>query len=204
MKAAALRHRLTEQLNVWAKALGKPDVQILSDADYDFGVSRGAVNYGLARSGKSIRIRSGTSSSYYIGVEDAAPAVPGISAPLRAICIAPFGMEEGTELKLEDKEFSLVVGELATFRFFSHSTEQLHDGTTPVIGTIVRRWKQELTELHPIETLLERGVDDGKTIQVKIRTRVTELGVLEVWCDAADGRKWKLEFDIRKDAVVPA
>lgn len=204
MKAAALQNRLIEQLNLWAEKLGKPAIKILPDANYDFGVSRGAVNYGLARAGKTIRIRSGTSCSYYIGVEESAPAVPGISPPLRAICIAPFGMEEGTELKLENKEFSLVLGEMANFRFFSHATEKLQDGTLPSIGTIVRRWKQELTELHPIETLLEKGADDGKTIQITIRSKVTELGVLEVWCDAADGRKWKLEFDIRKDAVVPA
>lgn len=204
MKAAALRHRLVEQLNKWAEKLGSPAVRTLPDANYDFGVSRGAVNYGLARSGKAIRIRGGTSCSYFIGVEDAAPAVPGIAPPLRAVCIAPFGMEEGTELRLDGKDFSLVVGEMATFRFFSHATEKLQDGSVPEIGSVVKRWKQELTELHPIETLLDKGSDDGKTIRVKIRSKVTELGVLEVWCDAADGRQWKLEFDIRKDAVVPA
>lgn len=198
-KAAALRGRLVEQLNQWAKRLDKPAVKILPDADYDFAVSRGAVNYGMARAGKAIRIRSGTSSSYFIGVEDSSPAVPGMPRPLKAMCIAPFGMEEGTELDLDTQEFGLVVGEPATFRFFSHATSKLSDGTEPAMGTVVRQWKQELTELHSIETRLDKAEGDGKTIRVKVGSKVTELGVLELWCKAADGRKWKLEFDIRKD-----
>lgn len=196
-KAAALRDRLLTQLNQWAESLGKPPVTVLPGADYDFGVSRGAVNYGKARGGRAIRIRSGTSRSYYIGVEEAALAVPGVTPPMRAICIAPFGMEEGSQQVLEGQEFALVVGEPAVFRFFSHATAKLEDGSEPMMGSIVKKWKHELTELHPIETRLTRHDGDGKTIRVKIRSHVTELGVLELWCEAADKRKWKLEFNLR-------
>jgi hypothetical protein len=197
-KASSLCARFVEQLNTWAKELGKPEIKVLPDADHDFAVSRGAVNYGLARAGKAIRIHSGTSGSYFIGVEDSAPAVPGIAVPIRAVCIAPFGMEEGTEMELDSQEFALVVGETATFRFFSLTAPKLSSGEEPTMGTVVRQWKRELTELHAIETRLDRAEGDGKTIRVKVGSRVTELGVLELWCKAADGRKWKLEFDIRK------
>lgn len=196
MHAAALRHRLLNLLNGWAETLGKPAVKELSDADYDFSVSRGAVYYGMARAGKAIRIRSGTSRSYFIAVEDSAPAVPGVAPPLRAVCIAPFGMEEGSEQQLTGQQFALVLGELATFRFFSRATP-LSDGTAPQCGSIVRNWREELTELHPIEALLDKSEGDGKSLLVTLKTRVTELGVLEVWCLAPDGRKWKLEFDVR-------
>jgi hypothetical protein len=162
-------------------------------------VSRGAAYYGLAREGHAIRIRGGTSRSYFVGVEEAAPAVPGISPPLRAICIVPFGMEEGEEKELVDQEFALVLGEQAAFRFFSHATPKLSDGSEAHVGTIVRNWKQELTELHPIETLLDKKDKEGKTVRVKLKSKVTELGLLELWCVAADGRKWKLEFTIRED-----
>lgn len=198
-RSTALRKRLVEQLNRWALDLNKPPVRVLEDADYDFAVSRGAVSYGRARNGTSIRIKSGTSHSYFIGIEDAAPAVPGLETPLKAVCVVTHGMEEGTELQLDRQEFALVVGESATFRFFSHATPKLSDGSVPSIGSVVKKWKQELTELHPIETILDSSDGDGKTIRVKIRSRVTELGMLEVWCIAADGRKWKLEFDIRKE-----
>lgn len=200
-KALALRERLVEQLNQWAKSMGRPPIKVLSDADYDFAVSRGAVNYGKARNGKAIRIKSGTSRSFFIGVEEAVLAVPGMQPQLKAVCIAPFGLEEGSSLQLDNREFALVVGESATFRFFSHATPTLSSGVIAEMGTIVKHWKQELTELHPIETHLDSAEGDGKTIRVKIRSCVTELGVLEVWCIANDGRQWKLEFDIRKEDV---
>lgn len=198
MKADALRGRLVDLLNGWAKILKKDPIKVLPEPDYDRAVSRGAVYYGLARAGKGIRIKSGTSHSYYIGVEEAAPAVPGMSAPLKAFCVAPFGMEEGSELDLADQEFALVLGEQAMFRFFSHATPKLSSGIDPVMGTSIKNWKQELTELHPIEALLDNKEGDEKTVRVKLKSRVTELGTLELWCVSQDNRKWKLEFDIRE------
>lgn len=202
LKSLAIRKQLMALLNHWAKKLKKPPVQELAGADYDYAVSKGAAYYGLARQGYAIRIRSGTSRSYFVGVEEAAPAVPGISLPLRAVCIVPFGMEEGEERELEDQEFTLVLGEQATFRFFSHSTPYLSNGLEPKVGTIIRQWKQELTELHPIETLLEKNEEDSKMIRVKLKSRVTELGVLELWLIAPNGHKWKLEFDIRQEKIA--
>lgn len=199
MKASALRERIVDVLNAWSTEAGKDPVIELNDHDLDYAVSQGAAYYGLARSGNAIRIKGGTSCSYFIGVEDAVPTVPGRETPLKAVCIVPFGMEEGTERLLDDQEFSLVLGEHAQFRFFSHHTPQLESGSEPDVGTIVRRWKKELTELHPIETVLDKSDDDAKTVRVKLKSRVTELGVLELWCEAADGRKWKLEFDIREE-----
>ncbi len=203
LKAAAIRKQLMTLLNGWAKKLKKPVVKELAGADYDYAVSRGAAYYGLARQGHAVRIRSGTSRSYFVGVEEAAPAVPGISPPLRAVCIVPFGLEEGEERELDNQEFALVLGEQSTFRFFSHATPKLSNGQEPSVGAMVRNWKQELTELHPIETLLDKGDGDGKTVRVKLKSKVTELGVLELWCVASDGRKWKLEFDIRQDKTLP-
>ncbi len=76
MKSSALTNRLVELLNSWANALGKPPVKVLPNADLDYAVSQGAAYYGFSRTGKSIRIKSGSSRSYYIGVEEAAPAIP--------------------------------------------------------------------------------------------------------------------------------
>lgn len=197
MKSDALRDRIVEILNAWAKDMKKDPIKILPNPDLDYAVSRGAVNYGLAREGKAIRIKSGTSCSYFIGVEDAVPAVPGMPAPLKAICVVPFGMEEGTESELSNQEFALVLGEPATFRFFSRNTRQMANGAEPLVGTIIKTWKKDLTELHPVETHLDKTDNDGKTVCVKLKSKVTELGVLELWCVANDGRKWKLEFDIR-------
>ncbi len=199
-KSKTFRDRLLEMLNGWAKESNQPAIREISKPDYDFAVSRGAVYYGFARQGNGLRVRSGTSRSYYIGVEDSAPAVPGIATPIKALCVVPFGMEEGSEISLESQEFALLLGEPTTFRFFSHATSKLPDGREPIVGDIVKRWKQELTELHPIETALDKDVEDGKTVLVKLTSKITELGMLELWCKAEDGRKWKLEFDVRNKA----
>lgn len=195
LKSEALRKRLLEVLNSWAKELKAPPVKELPDPDFDFAVSWGAAYYGLSRTGKGVRIRSGTSRNYFIGVQDAVPAIPGLPTPIKAICVVPYGMEEGTEKQLENQEFALVVGEHATFRFFSQSSPHPFP-----IGSVVKNWKQDLTELHPLETYLEQSGEDGKTVRVKLKSKVTELGVLELWCESQDGRKWKLEFDIREPA----
>lgn len=178
LKAPAFQKRLIHVLSQWRG----DEVKILPDPDFDFGVSRGAAYYGMTREGEGIRVRAGTSRSYYIGVESAAPAVPGVPPPVKPVCVVPKGMEEGTELTLEGEAFSLLLEETALFRFFSRSAE-----------------KGELKELHPIETVLHAQGEEGRSVCVKLTAKVTELGMLELWCVAEDGRKWKLEFDIRKE-----
>ncbi|MFT4551499.1 MAG: molecular chaperone DnaK (HSP70) [Chlamydiales bacterium] len=202
MKAEALQERIVTLLNSWAKKLKKEAVKVLEGPDFDYSVGRGAASYGLARKGSAVRIKSGSSRNYYIGIEEAIPAIPGLAAPLKALCVVPFGMEEGTELEIEGQEFALVLGEPATFRFFSKSPDFSKGEERSVPGSIVRNWESDLEELHPIETVLDQGADEGKTVRIKLKAKVTELGVLELWCFSEQGREWKLEFDIRKEEVA--
>lgn len=197
LKAKLIRERLIDLLNFWAKELKKPNVQELSGGDLDFAVSHGACFYGHLRHGKGVRVKSGAARSYFVGVEDAVPAVPGFTPKLSAVCVVPFGMEEGSEKVLEEEEFALILGEMASFRFFSRLTPTLSDGKEPIIGTVVKNWKSELTELDPLETILQKSGEDGKVVRVSLRSKVTELGVLELWCESKDAKKWKLEFNIR-------
>lgn len=196
LKAHALRDRLVELLNSWAEKLNKEPIKILPEPDFDNAVSLGAVFYGLSRHGQAVRVKSGTARSYYIGVEDSAPAVPGIAKSMKAFCVVPFGMEEGSEVELSNHEFVLAVGQPAMFRFFSLNSQTLKNGLTPVVGTIVKNISQELNELHSLETTLEKN-DLGRMVRVKLKSKVTELGFLELWCVADEMNKWKLEFDVR-------
>lgn len=198
LKASLLRDQIMLQLNQWAQIFKKPPIKELADPDYDYAVSRGAVYYGYARENHGIRVRSGTSRSYFIGIEEALPAVPGITPPLRAVCIVPYGLEEGEERELEHQEFALVLGEMAVFRFFSRSAPTLSNGEEARLGTVIRNWKEDLLELHPIETILDKNENDEKNVRVKLKTKVTEIGVLELWCESDEGKKWKLEFDLRR------
>ncbi len=193
--AARLRARLTEALEAWRGAAGA--VRVLAGADPARAVAVGAAAYGLARRGRGVRIRGGTARAYYVGVEAAAPAVPGVPAPVKALCLAPFGMEEGSEVELADTELGLVVGEPAEFRFFGSSVRR---DDRP--GTVVEGWEAgELEELRPLETTLAAAGEEGRTVPVRLRAHVTELGTLELWCVARDGgRRWRLEFNLRQAA----
>ncbi len=190
LKAEGIRGRIVEILAGWADELGAPSPNIMECVDYDLSVSLGAAFYGLVREGKGIRIKGGISRSYFIGVEAAAPAVPGVPVPVQAVCVAPRGMEEGSEASL-DQPFSLILGEPVSFRFLSH-----HD--IYKVGQAVEKEQQNRLQEHPpIETELDRSDQDGRGICVRLKSRVTELGVLELWCESTDGRKWKLNFDTR-------
>jgi len=193
-KADPLRKRLLEVLNSWAKASKAEAVRALGGADLDLAVAHGAAYYGLVRRGKGVRIRGGTARAYYVGVETAAPAVPGMAPPLKALCVAPFGMEEGTETDIPQQEFGLVVGEEAEFRFLG-STVRRDDKP----GTLVEDWEGQIDELTPITATLDGKANAGRVVPVHLHTKVTEVGQLELWCLSRDGKqRWKLEFHVRE------
>jgi hypothetical protein len=194
LKAAALRERLTSVLNGWIADEGFEAVRLLDTPDLDHAVARGAVYYGLARRGRGIRIRSGAPRTYYVGIETAMPAVPGLAAPLKALCVVPFGMEEGTTVAVPDREFGLVVGEPAEFRFLS-STIRKNDP----VGVLIDSWGDELDESGPLEVTLQLPDRDNALVPVSLESHVTEVGTLELWCVTRDGsHRWKLELNIRE------
>ena len=197
MKADTLRGRLVEVLNSWLteggfEALGP--AHVLDAPDLEHAVARGAAYYGRARRGRGVRIRSGASRTYYVGIESAMPAVPGMEAPLKALCVVPFGMEEGTEATVPEREFGLVVGEPAEFRFLS-STVRKQDH----VGDLLENWSGEIEELSPLEVTLTLEGQQGTVLPVRLESRVTEIGTLELWCVSRDGaNRWKLELNIRE------
>ena len=191
-RSAALRQRVMNVLNTWLAVEGAPAAKELAGADLMHAVARGAAYYGRARQDRGVRIRGGIPRSYYIGIEEALPAVPYGRPPVRPLTVVPFGMEEGASHRFRDREFGLVVGEPAEFRFFV-STTRRHDAP----GTMLESITDEMEELEPIQVTLPAGEASG-IVPVSLETDVTETGVLQLWCVARDGRRWKLEFNVRK------
>jgi hypothetical protein len=169
--------------------MGAP-VAALSGEDLMHAVARGSAYYGAARRGKGVRIRGGVSRSYYIGVEGSAPAVPGFAAPLKALAVAQAGMEEGSSTSVPGRPFGLVVGEPAEFRFFSSASRK-----TDAPGDVIEDLANDLEEMPPMQVSLESAT--GGVVPVTFETVITEVGQLQLWCVAADGKRWKLEFSVR-------
>ena len=199
MKSPSFQKRILEQLNLWAEKQKAPYIEILEGADFDFAVSKGAVYFGWTKEKHGIRVKTGTSRNYFLGIEGAAPAVPGIPSPFQALCIVPFGMEEGSEVFLSET-FTLIIGEQVQFRFFSSCSPNLSDGSPLVVGSVVEDI-EELTELHPVEVYLNNEGVEGKMVQVKLHAKVTEMGMLELWCEAENDKQWKLEFNLRQEEL---
>jgi molecular chaperone DnaK (HSP70) len=195
LKATTLADRLMEVLNSWLIAEQAPEARLLAGADLDLAVARGAAYYGLVRKGKGVRIKGGTAAAYYVGIESAMPAVPGLAPAIVALCIAPFGMEEGTSEELPNNEFGLVVGEPVRFRFFA-STSRREDK----VGARLDYWtNDELAELAELDmTLSDEGRRPGEIVPVHLCAAVTEVGTLELQAvSQKDSGRWKIEFDVR-------
>ncbi len=186
LRVDLIRTRLLEILNGWLPAPVKP----LVGEDLMHAVARGAAYYGLARQAKGVRIRGGVPHSYYVGIETSMPAVPGFRAPLKALTVAPFGMEEGTGHTISGRTFALTIGQPAQFRFFQSSVRK---DDPP--GAMVEDVGDDFEELAPIEITLPG--EAGEAVPVTLEALVTETGMLELWCSARDGRRWKLEFNVR-------
>jgi molecular chaperone DnaK (HSP70) len=191
-RSPQLQQRIVDVVNGWS-----PDapVRVLHGADLDLAVARGAAAYARVRSSpKGLRIKGGTARAYYVGIEKAELAVPGLPPRVDAVCIAPRGMEEGSEAALAT-ELGLVVGEPAHFRFFA-STKREGDAAGDIVD--VARAKDDLVEIAPIETTLPGT--PGVLVPVTLRSRVTELGTLELHAvETTTQQRHKLEFQVRGD-----
>lgn len=189
LHAEIVRRRIVETLDSW---FDRP-VQVLEGEDLMHAVARGAAYYGLARQGKGVRIRGGVARSYYIGIESAMPAVPGFPPPLKAMTVVPFGLEEGSSVELPRAEFGLATGEPSDFRLFSSVSRHLDKP-----GDLLDPIPADVEELSPVEVALPAG--DERVVRVTLAAEVTATGVLHLWCVAADGRRWKLEFNVREQS----
>lgn len=196
-KADALRTQLMTVLGSWFSDAPAPQT-LAGEHDLDHAVARGAAFYGWAKRNGGVRIRGGTARSYYVGIETAGLAIPGAPRPLRALCVVPFGMEEGTELDVPSEPIGLIVGQPAHFRFFSSSVRKEDEP-----GSRLTAWSpEELNETDAMEaTLPQDDAEDDHYVPVTFHSRITELGLLELWCVSTRGEgRWKLEFSVRDDA----
>jgi hypothetical protein len=197
-KSDLLARRIMDSINEWLHLEGAEPARMLAGADLDLAVARGAAYYSYVRRGSGVRIRGGTARAYYVAIESSMPAIPGMEPPIQALCVAPFGMEEGSEIELPNQEFGLVVGEPVQFRFFGSSVRRQDR-----IGDLLDFWgADELIELNEIQaTLSPEGRQAGDVVQVRLHAMATESGTLELQAVSDGGERWKVEFDVRTGAA---
>jgi len=151
-RASVLETRLFQILEQWFPEA--PPQKLTATFDLDNAVARGAAFYGFSKHQGGVRIHGGTARAYYVGIETAGLAIPGALRPLKALCVAPIGMEEGTECDVPSEEFALTVGESAVFRFFSSTTRREDQPGTLLDSSFVT--DAELQETDSLETILPK------------------------------------------------
>ena len=194
-KAEAFQMRLMDVLSSWSP--DAPPKILAGEHDLDHAVARGAAYYGWAKEHGGVRIRGGAPRAYYVGIETSGLAIPGAPRPLKALCVVPIGLEEGTKVDVPSGEIGLVVGDTATFRFFSSPTRKQDKP-----GDLLDTWTEtELAETDSLEASLPRDeAIDTDYVPVRFQSHLTELGVLELWCvGTTTPNRWKLEFSVRPD-----
>ena len=195
-KSTAFKDRLMNLLGSWFS--DAPPQLLDGNEDLDHAVATGAAFYGASKQQGGVRIRGGTARAYYLGIETAGLAIPGAPRPLNAFCVVPVGMEEGSELEVPGEEFGLVTGETAHFRVLTSAVRKQDKA-----GDVLSSWsEEELQETDSLEANLPsaEGLEDGYGyVPVRFESRVTELGIFELWCvSTISDHRWKLEFSVRE------
>ena len=194
-RSEIFRDRLVKVINKWLTDAGKEEINVLEGIELSKAVARGASYFAIAREGKGIRIRGGVSQSYYLGVESSLPAVPGYKPPMKALCVAKQGTEEGTTLDVEERSFGLVIGKNVEFKFFKSNCRREDE-----FGLMIEEMNDDFedTSALSIELPAYEGMKAGDVVDVNLQVAVTEIGTLEVYCkEKAGDHKWKLEFNVR-------
>lgn len=187
-KAERLRDRLVGTLFGWGA-----EPKFSAHSELDLACAKGAAYFGRIQSGDGVRIRGGLAKSFYVGVQSSMPAIPGFAPPMNAVCVAPFGLEEGAQAAMLQEDFALVVGQPVEFSIYAANNRR-----DDKVGDRLQSAK-ELEELAALEVRLEaEGRPAGDAVPVRLQARVNDLGTLELDAHAMQGADtWKLRFDLR-------
>jgi molecular chaperone DnaK (HSP70) len=189
-RSRLLADRLADTLAAWRE---KP-LHVLQNDHPDVAVARGAVAYGLARSGHAPRIGGGSPRSYMLVLDEDGEA-------RRGICVLPRGTQEGREVRLEDRRFALRLGHPVRFHLVSTAADTVY-----AHGELVDLAMGDFVRLPPIATVVQpQGTSGSRETPVKLATSLTEVGTLEMHCIGVDdpSQRWSLEFQLRRDEAGP-
>ncbi|WP_165244270.1 Hsp70 family protein [Paludisphaera soli] len=184
-----IRDRLVQVVASWfADDPGPPYApRVLANASLDLAVAHGAAYYGVVRRGGGIRIGGGTARSFYVGFEGDRPDRPWL-------CVVPRDAEEGDEIKIEGRDFDLLMGQPVVFPLASSS---VRPDDKP--GDLAPADPDSILELPPLQSLMRVGRKaKSERAAVNLAARVTEVGTIELWCQArSDDRRWRLQIQLR-------
>ena len=195
LKPPVIQDRIRQAIRHW---FGMSDVQmprVLENPEPDLAVSLGAAYYGLVKTGRGVRVGSGSARAYYLGVSRAAekPSVPN-----EAVCLVERGLDEGSEIRMDRQAFQVRTNRPVQFDVYS-STYRTGDRCGDVVLV-----DDSFTRLPPLQTVIAYGKKGVQTtLPVQVEARYTEMGTLALWCRSGEGpHRWRLQFQLRDGTTV--
>ena len=196
----AIRERIVDILSHWFSSANEDwRPTVLTSTSLDLAVSYGAAYYGLVRRGQGVRIGGGSARAYYIGVDGRNQDASSPSKTVNALCLVRHGMEEGEEVHLSEPEFEVVANQPVSFPLYASSTRMADQP-----GQLLTLAQEEIAVLPTIRTVLRFGKKAGAVkIPVQVSARFTEIGTLELWCEARQtNHRWRLQFQLRGEGIA--
>ncbi|HDM8174009.1 TPA: hsp70 family protein [Vibrio harveyi] len=185
--------RVTTLLSDWR---GAP-VTVLDNPHPDWSVALGAVAFGKARRGAQLKIGGGAARSYFLHLQEK-------NKMGKALCLLAKGTEEGYEIRLSGRRFSLTLGEPVRFNLLTSTHDTLTNNTAIQNGVMVDVAPDLFAPLPPYITTLEgEGAElqanQKERVEVQLACQLTEVGTLKMECVSAedDSKRWELEFEVR-------
>ena len=194
-KPSILRVRLAEALMNWFDDGQGWLPKMLSNDALDTAVAIGAAYYGFVRRQGGIRVGSGSAKTYYIGIDLNTPTVGDQTT---VVCVLPRGTEEGSSLVLDSRRFELQANLPVSFTLWSSTSRQ-----GDMLGDVITTNVEDLHPHSPLVTVIRFGKRSTNiNIPVKVVTKFTEVGTLEIWCESqVSEHRWRLQFQLRKDTA---
>lgn len=186
--------RMTTLLSKWRGT----DVTVLDNPHPDWSVALGAVAFGKARRGAQLKIGGGVARSYFLHLQEK-------NKMGHALCLLAKGTEEGHEIRLSGRRFSLTLGEPVRFNLLTSTHDQLADQTAAQNGVMVKVDPDIFSPLPPYISTLD-GSDETQLqanqkerVEVQLACQLTEVGTLKMECVSVedDSKRWALEFEVR-------
>ncbi len=185
--------RVTTLLSDWR---GAP-VTVLDNPHPDWSVALGAVAFGKARRGAQLKIGGGAARSYFLHLQEK-------NKMGKALCLLAKGTEEGHEIRLSGRRFSLTLSEPVRFNLLTSTHDTLTNNTAIQNGVMVDVDPDLFAPLPPYITTLEgEGAElkanQKERVEVQLACQLTEVGTLKMECVSAedDSKRWELEFEVR-------
>jgi molecular chaperone DnaK (HSP70) len=198
LKPPVIQERIRQAIRRWFHEDDIALPRVLENPDPDLAVALGAAYYGLVKMGRGVRVGSGSARSYYIGISTAAVETEDVKSR-QAICLVERGLDEGSRIQLEDRDFQVLTNQPVSFDLYSSS---FRSGDR--VGSLVNV-DDSLTRLPSIQTIIQYGKKvDQINIPVAIEASYTEIGTLALWCHSRiSDHRWKLQFQIRETGNAP-